>query len=110
MAYSKKKIEFTDVPFAFMITENVEIELVFSGIAVVVTDDTESALKSTNKVKFTQNYQHDTKNDNLENWTELPENTCISEEFAKIKGFKDFWEDFEITMIEAAANHEDDEN
>jgi hypothetical protein len=109
MAYKKIELEFADVPFAFMITENVEIELVFSGIAVVVADDEESALKSTKGVKFTQDYQHDPKNDQLENWTELPENTCISEEFSKIKGFKDFWEDFEISMIEAAANYENDE-
>jgi hypothetical protein len=109
MAYKEIELEFTDVPFSFMITENVEIELVFSGIAVVVADDGETALTATKNVKFTQNYQHDAKNEHLENWTELPENNCIKDEFSKIKGFKDFWENFEITMIEAAANYESDE-
>lgn len=108
MAYSKKEIEFTDVPFAFMITENVEIELVFSGIAVIVSDDDETALTETQEVKYTQDFQHNEANKHLESWTPL--NGCIKDEFSKIKGFKDFWNNFEVEMIEAAANYEDDEN
>lgn len=107
MAYKKIELEFTDVPFAFMITENVEIELVFSGIAIVVSDDDETALTETLKVKYTQDFQHNEENKHLESWTTL--DGCIKDEFSKIKGFKEFWDNFETEMIEAAANYESDE-
>jgi hypothetical protein len=96
------EVDFCEVPFTFMVTENVEVEFVFIGTAVLVDDGDEVSLSETKGVTYTQSYQHETANKHLEHWTPL--NGCIKDEFKKIKGFQAFWDALEIEMLEAAAN------